>query len=80
MGGVKLLNGIKSMYVDSSACVKVKGGESERFRVDKWGETRMYHILLAFKYIYGSSDEESEDGDGKEGDEVPGGWKRVNTT
>ena len=22
------------MYVDSSACVRVKGGESERFRID----------------------------------------------
>ena len=30
----KLLNEIKSMYVDSSACVRVKGGESERFRID----------------------------------------------
>ena len=26
--GGKLLNGIKNMYVDSSACVRVKGGES----------------------------------------------------
>ena len=31
--GVKLLNGIKSIYVDSSACVKVKGGMSEQFRI-----------------------------------------------
>ena len=30
----KHLSGIKSMYVDSSACVSVKGGESERFRID----------------------------------------------
>ena len=27
--GGKLLSGIKGMYVDSSACVRVKGGESE---------------------------------------------------
>ena len=33
MGG-KLLSGIKSMYVDSSACVRIKGGESEQFRID----------------------------------------------
>ena len=33
MGG-KLLSGIKSIYVDSSACVRVKGGESEWFRID----------------------------------------------
>ena len=34
MWGGKLLSGIKSMYVDSSACVRVKGGESELFRID----------------------------------------------
>ena len=28
------MSGIKSMYVDSSACVRVKGGENERFRID----------------------------------------------
>ena len=33
-GGGKLLSGIKSMYVDSSTCVRVKGDESERFRRD----------------------------------------------
>ena len=27
--GGKLLSGIKCMHVDSSACVRVKGGESE---------------------------------------------------
>ena len=32
--GGKLLSGIKSMYVDSSACVRVKGGESEQFKID----------------------------------------------
>ena len=32
--GGKLLSGIKSMYVDSSTCVRVKGGESERCRID----------------------------------------------
>ena len=31
--GVKLLNGIKSMYVDISACVRING-ESEQFRID----------------------------------------------
>ena len=28
VGGGKLLSGIKCMYVDSLACVRVKGGES----------------------------------------------------
>ena len=32
--GGKLLSGIKSMYVDSSASVKIKGVESEQFRID----------------------------------------------
>ena len=32
--GSKLLNGIKSMYVNSLACLKVKGGESECFRIN----------------------------------------------
>ena len=30
----KLLSEVKNMYVDSSACVRVKGGESEQFRKD----------------------------------------------
>ena len=30
----KLLGGIKSMYVDSLACIKIKGGESKQFRID----------------------------------------------
>ena len=29
----KLLGGIKSMYFDSLACVRVKGDESEQFRI-----------------------------------------------
>ena len=32
--GSKLFSGIKSMYVDSLASVRVKGGESEQFRMD----------------------------------------------
>ena len=30
----KLLSGIKSTYVDNLACVRVKGDESEKFRID----------------------------------------------
>ena len=33
--GGKLLGVIKSMYVDSLACVRVKGSESERFEIDR---------------------------------------------
>ena len=32
--GDKRLREIKSMYVDSSASDRIKGGESERFRID----------------------------------------------
>ena len=39
--GGKLLNGIKSMYVNSLACVGVKGGEC--FRINS-GETGLYHV------------------------------------
>ena len=37
----------------------------------------MYHVPLALQCIYGWSDEGGEDGDGKEGSEIPGGWERV---
>ena len=32
--GGKLLNGIKSMYVNYLACIKVKRGESQCFSID----------------------------------------------
>ena len=32
--GGKLLNGIKSIYVNSLACVRVKGGERECFNIN----------------------------------------------
>ena len=32
--GGKILSGIKNIYVDSLARIKVKGGESERFTID----------------------------------------------
>ena len=31
------------------------------------------YVSLTFQYIYGCSDKGSEDGDGKEGCEIPGG-------
>ena len=54
--GGKMLSGIKTMYVDSLACVNVKG--DERVGYDKlWGETRVYCVPLGFQCIYGHSDE-----------------------
>ena len=32
--GGKLLNGLKSMYVNSLVCVRVKGGENDCFRIN----------------------------------------------
>ena len=37
----------------------------------------VYHVSLTIQCIYGWSDEGGEDGDGKEGSELPGGWERV---
>ena len=49
--GGKLLGGIKSMYVDSLAYIRVKGGESEWFRIDS-GVRRLHHVPVAFQCIY----------------------------
>ena len=37
----------------------------------------MYHVPLAVECIYGLSDEGGEDVDEKDGNELPGGWERV---
>ena len=37
----------------------------------------MHHVPLAFQCIYGYSDERGENGDGKEGSDIPGGWERM---
>ena len=70
--GSKQLSGIKSIYVDSLACVRVNGGENEQFKIDS-EVRRVYRVPLVFQCIYGCSDELIEDGDGKEGSEIPGG-------
>ena len=74
------MSGIKSMYVDSSACVKEKGAESEQFRIDSGGKTGVYHVPLAVQCIYSCSGEGGEDGNGKEGREIHGGGERVEIT
>ena len=51
MGG-KLLSGIKSIYVDSLACIRVKRGESGWFKIDS-GERRGTLCPLRFSmYIW----------------------------
>ena len=54
----------------SLAWVRVKGGESEYFRMNSGVR---YHVPLALQFIYGCSDE-GENGDGEEGSEwsLPG--------
>ena len=70
--GDKLWSEIKSIHVDSSACVKVKGGESERFRIDSWVRQGCITSLWLFNVYM--------DGVMKEGSELHGGWKRMETT
>ena len=45
----KLLNGIKSIYVNSLTCIRVKGGEGEYFRIDSGCETGEYHVPLSYE-------------------------------
>ena len=48
MNGCLFTREIKSMYVNSLACFRVKGEGSEWFRI----HIGVYHVLLAFQYIY----------------------------
>ena len=48
--GSKLLSGIKSIYVDSLACVRVKGSESEQFRIAS--EMRQECIMFPSLLMY----------------------------
>ena len=52
----KFLSNIISMYVDSLTYVRVKGGESECFRI-RSGARQSYHVPMAFQYVYGCSNE-----------------------
>ena len=76
MGGI-LLSGIKRMYVDSLACVRVKVCESERFRI--YRGLRQGCIMspwLLNVYVDGMM-KEVKMGDEKEGSNLPGGLERV---
>ena len=46
--GGKLLSGIKNTNVDSSACVRVKGGESEGFTID----SEMRHGCIMSPWLF----------------------------
>ena len=47
MGG-KLLNDIKSIYVNSLACVRIKGCESECFRIN----SSVKHVCIMFLWFF----------------------------
>ena len=53
----KLFNGIKSMYANSLACVRVKGGESKWFRINNGVRHSMYIDSLACVKVKGGESE-----------------------
>ena len=63
--GGKLFTGIKSMYV------RVKGGESECFRINS-GERKGCILSPWLFNVFRRSDEGGENGDGEEGSEISG--------
>ena len=67
------MSGIKSIYVDSSACVRIKGGVSEQFGID----SGVRQGCIMSPWLFNGSNEGGEDGDRKERSELPGGWERV---
>ena len=64
------MNGIKSLNVDSSAFVRIKGGMCEQFRIDIGVRQG---VIISPWLFNGWSDEGGEDGDGKEENELLGG-------
>ena len=48
--GDKLQSEIKSMYIDSSACVRVKGGENEWFMIDSG--VRQGFIMFMYPWLF----------------------------
>ena len=77
MWGGKLLCGIKSIYVNSSACVRVKGAESKQFRI--YNGVRQGWIMspCLFNVYMDGVMKEVKDGDRKERSELPGGREKM---
>ena len=65
----KLLNDIKSMYVNNLACVRVKGGERECFRINSGVRQGCIMSPWLFNVYMDVVMKDEEDGDGKEGSE-----------
>ena len=64
----KLLGGIKSKFVDSLTCVRVKRDENEQFRINSGVRRGCIMSPLAYQCICECSDKGGEDG--KEGSET----------
>ena len=75
--GDKLLNDIKSIYVNSLACFRAKGGESECFRIDRGMRQVCIMSSLLFNVYMDTGMNEVKMGMGEEGSEISGGGKRV---
>ena len=73
----KLLSGINSMYVDSSTRFRVKGSESERFRIDSCVRQRCIMSPGLFNVYMDGVMKEVNMGMGRRGMRLPGGWERV---
>ena len=59
------------MYIDSLACVRVKWGESERFRIN----SRVRKGFMSPWLFNSSSDERGKNGIGEKGYQISGGGK-----
>ena len=67
--GDKMFSGITSVYVDSLACVRVKRGESDRFRIDRGVRQGCIMSPWLFNVYMDEMREGGENGDEKEGRE-----------
>ena len=59
----KPLSGVKSMHINSLACVRVKEGESKCFRIEKGVRKGCIMSSLALQRVYGCNDERGQSGD-----------------
>ena len=66
----KLLSGIKSMYVDSLVCARVKGSESELFKIDSGVRQGCIMSPLFFNVYMDTVMKEVKEWDGKEGSKI----------
>ena len=66
------MNGIKSLYVNRLACIRVKRVRGNISKLN-WYEARLYLVHLVFQCGYGRSNKKEENKDGKDANEISGG-------